>query len=124
MLSFIPCLSGLNYEEKLTATGLKSLKYRRERADMITIFRWINGKDRVDVSSLFDFYGEAERTTCIADYQWNIRPKRGRTEKGSNLFTNRVASKWNMLPVNVKAAPSQSIFVNRYDTHHEQLRQL
>ena len=123
MLSFIPCLSGLSYEEKLRETGIQSLKYRRERADMITIYRWINAKDRVDVGKFFNFYGDTERNTRVADYRWNIVPRRCLTEIGRNSFVSRVAAKWNMLPTDVKAAPSQTSFVKKYDIYSEQILQ-
>ena len=93
MLSFIPTLGGLSYEAKLKETGLSSLLYRRERADMITVYRWINGKDKVDIGQFFDFYGESNRTTRLADYEKNIIPKRSRTEIRSNSFMVRVANK-------------------------------
>ena len=57
---------GQSYDEKLKSVGLKSLLYRRDRADLITIFRWI--KDKVNVNEYFDFYADTIRATRVADY--------------------------------------------------------
>lgn len=66
---------------------LHTLKYRRDRADLITVYRWIRGLDNVDVNEMFDFYRDTNRTTRLADYEYNIIPKRYRSEVRSNAFT-------------------------------------
>ena len=115
MVSFIPNLAGQSYEEKLDELGLHTLKYRRDRADMVTVYRWIKGIEEVKVSDLFDFYRDTDRNTRVADYGLNIIPKRSRTEVRRNAFTTRVAEHWNRLPPDVKNAPSQTSFRSRYD---------
>ena len=116
MVSLIPNLRGNNYEAKLHELGIKTLKYRRDRADMLTVYRWIRGIDNINVSEMFEFYRDTDRNTRVADYEWNIVPRRSRTEVRANTFTTRVATKWNQLPVQVKSSPSLSSFKTNYDT--------
>ena len=46
-------LINLTYEERLDKLELISLKKRRERGDLIAVFRTMNGKDRLDRDDLF-----------------------------------------------------------------------
>ena len=117
MLRFIPGLTGTTYEERLVEVGLDSLADRRLRQDMITTYRIITGTDRMDANDMFNFYGLDARPTRASAYQWNIVEPRARTELRRHFFTNRVATPWNNLPIEVKNAPSINTFRARYDKH-------
>ena len=117
MVSLIPGLSGSTYKEKLAELNLDTLEDRRVRQDQILVYRIITGKDRVDPHTLFQFYGVTARPTRTSSYPWNIIEPRSRTELRRNYFTNRVASIWNALPVEVKSAPTVNSFKARYDAH-------
>ena len=43
LISLIPGLKGKSYEEKLAEVGLDTLGHRRQRFDMITVYRLIHG---------------------------------------------------------------------------------
>jgi hypothetical protein len=45
-----PCsgLKALTYEEKLKELGLTTLEERRQQADMVQVYKIVNGKDMVD----------------------------------------------------------------------------
>ena len=45
----IPTLRNLNYTERLRNLGLPSLEYRRERADMIQVFKMTNKIDQPSI---------------------------------------------------------------------------
>ena len=48
----IPCLSHLSYEEILDQLNLTTLEERRSRGDMITVFKILNGFDRISENFL------------------------------------------------------------------------
>ena len=47
-----PELQDLSYEKRLTRMQLTSLENRRERGDMITLFRLLNGMENIDSGDL------------------------------------------------------------------------
>ncbi|XP_069109330.1 uncharacterized protein B0403.1-like [Argopecten irradians] len=49
----IPTLEGKTYTERLKILGLPTLEYRRERADMIQVYKIINNIDILDRDNLF-----------------------------------------------------------------------
>ena len=44
----LPCLKGKTYCERLKFLGLPTLEYRRERADMVQVYKIINEIDKVN----------------------------------------------------------------------------
>ena len=51
----VPELKGLPYEERLRNLNLHTLLYRRQRFDLIQIFKIINGFDNIGISKFFTF---------------------------------------------------------------------
>ena len=49
----VPELKDMPYEERLRNLNLHTLLYRRQRFDLIQIFKIINGFDNIDVSKFF-----------------------------------------------------------------------
>ena len=47
------CCNNLSYPERLRKLGLPSLEYRRERADMIQVYKVLNDIDIVEKDELF-----------------------------------------------------------------------
>ena len=50
----IPALKGLSYPERLKRLGLPSLEYRRERADVVEVFKILNNIDLANKDKLFE----------------------------------------------------------------------
>ena len=50
---FLPCLKGKTYCERLKFLGLPKLEYRRERADMVQVYKILNETDKVNKNKLF-----------------------------------------------------------------------
>ena len=115
MVNLIPGLQGTTYLEKLSELKLDTLEERRVRQDLILVYRIVTGKDKVNPHSIFEFYGEHARATRMSSYPWNIVEPRSRTDLRRNFFSNRVATRWNNLPIDVKSAPTVNSFKNRYD---------
>ena len=49
----VKSIQHLIYPERLKALGLPSLEYRRERSDMIQVYKIMHGIDKVDKDRLF-----------------------------------------------------------------------
>ena len=46
-------LRHISYEDRLRTLGLPSLEYRRERSDMIQVYKIMHGIDKVDKDKFF-----------------------------------------------------------------------
>ena len=60
----VPGLRGLDYEERLERLGLMALGERRNRADLIELFRISKGLSAISLESFFEL-DTSGRTRCI-----------------------------------------------------------
>ena len=93
-------------EKKL---GLMKLEDRRERGDLIEVFKILKGHTRIDPS----IFWEVREARNVARLVKELAV-RGRRQRQS-IFSYRVIQRWNLLPVEVKTAPSLDSFKNRLD---------
>ena len=103
-------IRGLDYPDRCKYLGIEQLKDRRERGDLIQMYKLVNGLDKVQWQ---------------APLQW--RPPRGghrsmlarEIVKGCDarhhFFTNRIANTWNQLPDSVVSAPTVNSFKSKLD---------
>ena len=49
----LPCLKGKTHPERLKTSGLPTLEYRRERANMVQVYKIMNEIDKLDKDKLF-----------------------------------------------------------------------
>ena len=123
---------GETYEQRLRSVGLTTLEERRERGDMIEAFKTINGFNKVDRASWFDFrdsantratrstvsvVGEEQQDRNDVLFMGNVR-----LESRKNFFTVRVIAKWNKIPDAVKGQRTINAFKNKYDEWKETVR--
>ena len=102
-VNFITGLKGVTYEDKLKELGILSLVDRRSRADLIQVFKILKGIDDVDSSTWFTLVGqEPQRVTRNTSYHGNLVATRSKSDIRLNFFTNRVVSRWNGLPTDIK----------------------
>ena len=112
-------LDGLNYEEKLKKLNLEPLYIRRRKADLILVFKILNGFCNVDKESWFTTVGnETLRTTRLNSYHLNLKKQKFRTEIRKNFFTNRVVDEWNKLPTSVKDSKTVNEFKTKIYKHN------
>ena len=95
----IPTLRNLNYTERLRNLGLPSLEYRRERADMIQVFKMTNKIDQPSIPIIT--LSENNRTR---GNEHKLYKKKSKTELRKNFFSNRVIDIWNELSDDVVTA--------------------
>jgi len=115
-VNFITGLKGVTYEDKLKELGILSLVDRRSRADLIQVFKILKGIDDVDSSTWFTLVGqEPQRVTRNTSYHGNLVATRSKSDIRLNFFTNRVVSRWNGLPTDVKDFRTLNIFKSKLD---------
>ena len=108
-------LSSRCYEEQLKEVGLTTLEARRERGDMIQVWKYLNHQQAVDPAKLFRMRSDVtDRATRAADpLALADQPSRG--DVRGHFFNVRVTRSWNALPSECKHAPNINCFKARYD---------
>ena len=94
-------LTSKNYDDRLEELGLTSLEERRRRGDMITVFRILTGKDKVDPSQWFKMAVPREGATGTRQNMGylNVEKTSGsRLDLRRNQFSQRVVDDCNLLP--------------------------
>ena len=100
------------YNIRLTTLGLPTLQFRRERADMLQVFKILNGYEDIDSSRLFTL-----SSTGLRGHSLKLFKERSRLLLRKQTFTQRVVDSWNNLPENVVNAQSINAFKSRFNTH-------
>lgn len=103
----------LSYPERLRTLGLPPLEYRRERADMIQVYKILQDIDKVDKEKLFS----TAQYRATRGHTYKLHKKRSRLNLRAGTFSNRVVNTWNQLPENVVNAPSLNAFKTRLNKH-------
>ena len=99
----------LNSEERRKKLGLMSLEQRRERGDMIEVYKILNGLTRIDPNLFWEVRVARGGPRLVKEMAPNGRKQR------QSFFSYRVIQRWNLLPGEVKLAPSLESFKNRLD---------
>ena len=117
-ISMVSNFTARTYEEKLREAGMITLEQRRQRGDMIQVYKIMTKKENVDpgiwFESLADHRGEGIRTR-YSDGLYNVRQQASNNDVRRHFFSQRVCHSWNALPDHVKASTSVNMFKNQYD---------
>ena len=98
-----------NAEERRKILGLMTLNQRRERGDLIEVYKILNGQTRIDPAQFWEVRDARNGARLVKSLATNGRKQR------RDFFSYRVIQRWNLLPVNVKKAPSLDSFKTRLD---------
>ena len=100
-----------------------SLEARRERGDLIEVYKILTGKERVDPSVWLTMAGDNRLGMGTREAAGYLNLKKPEVCKNldirSNFFSIRVVDPWNKLPDSVKQAETVNTFKNRYDKFME-----
>ena len=102
-------MKGLNSEERRRKLGLMTLEERRERGDMIEVFKILKGLTKIDPTEFWEVRDARNGARLVKELASNGKKQR------QNFFSYRVIQKWNLLPTELKTAPSLAVFKNRLD---------
>jgi len=110
----IPQFRKLSYEEQLRKLGLTTLKERRQRGDMIEVFKLLAGAENIDCNQFF-----TPATTCYAlrGHDRKLVKTRFTLDTRKSFFSQRVVNSWNSLPASVVQATSVNMFKNSYNRY-------
>ena len=110
-------LASRDYEEQLREVGLTTLEARRQRGDMIQVWKYLNHRQAVDPAVLFKMRSDVtERATRAADpLALADQPCRGEVRR--NFFNVRVTRSWNALPTSCKHAANIDSFKALHDKY-------
>jgi len=106
-IRMISGLSGRTYEEKCDELGLETLEARRERQDLLEMFKIMNGYGNINPGTLFSKVHDREgRVTRLGADPANVVVPRARLDLRKNSFTVRVPDRWNELPTEQRRQPA------------------
>ena len=111
-LGMVSGLKNKEYRERCREVGLDSLQTRRERHNILQVFKIMHGIDKVAPEALFIRVSEREdaRTRLSTD-PMNIRMKPARLDR-KHSFALRILEKWNRLDSETKNLKSIGAFKN------------
>ena len=90
---------GRTFKARLAELDMTTLADRRERGDMITTYKIMSGKEKVEPGVFFDMMTEgAGPRTRAATGAHNIRARGYRLDIRKHSFSLRVPAQWNSLP--------------------------
>jgi len=101
-------LKELPYEDRLRKLGLWSLEERRNRADLIEIYKMIKGLSTVPWSRFFS----RSENSVTRGHNWKLVKKASRLDTRLYFFSQRSVSRWNNLMQKEVDAPSMNSFKN------------
>ena len=105
----VPGLKDLCYEDRLKVLGLPTLLYRRDRADIIQIFKILNKYEEVNITNNLKLSGN----TTTRGHSNKLVKVRPRNRLGQNRFCNRITNNWNALSDTTVKASSVNSFKTR-----------
>ena len=101
-----------------------SLEQRRENLDLVQTFKIVRKFDDVDPTTWFQLVGDnPARVTRTTSDPMNIVHPNSRLNIRKNFFSNRVITKWNEIPSEIKM-PSSIIASKSYIKKVNDLNQL
>ena len=109
-----PELKSLPYEQRLNKLGLWTLEERRNRADLLEIFKLIKGLRAVSWSHFFI----RVENGITRGHNWKIMKKNSSCNLRYHFFSQRSVNRWNDLTQEEVNAPS----INSFKNHLEKRR--
>ena len=107
-------LKGLSYEDRMKELNLYSMHDRRVRADMLLVYKIINGISDIKMDKLFTI--NSSKVTRGHKLQLNV-PKCSNSEIRRNFFSQRAIVPWNKLPEKVVESVTIESFKREYDKY-------
>ncbi len=107
---WVPSLRDLSYEERFKKLQLPTLTERRERGDVIMLYKCVEGMEKIDVKEYV-----IPSQSSLRGHSKKIFKKRLKKDVKKYSFPDRAIDKWNALPVEVVCAKSIHSFREKYD---------
>ena len=111
--AMVPELAKLQYPDRLRALKLPTLVYRRQRGDMIEVYKVVTGKYDICPDNLFT----RSTNTRTRGHSLTLDRRWAENSIRKNFFTVRTIKDWNSLPESVVSAPTTNAFKGRLDRY-------
>ena len=115
----IPSIAHLTYQERLIQLNMTTLEKRRERGDMIEVFKILKGLDRVNPQGNFLMQEMSSHKQRTRGHSLKLVKPRHRTWKRNQFFSSRVVNAWNKLSAKTVSSRTVNMFKHNYD-HYDQ----
>ena len=102
---YLPGMRNLPYETRLRRLGLPTLQYRRQRQDMILVYK-LTHSNEVSSTSLFELNTESH----TRGHSLKLTKKRALNNNQLHSFSHRIVETWNALPHWVVNSTSMNAF--------------
>lgn len=102
----------LEYCDRLRKLSLPSLCYRRDRGDMIEVYKYTHGLYKTEELLVLDNTQKGTR-----GHPYKLAKQHCSKSLRQKFFSMRVVNKWNNLPKSVVEAVNTNQFKNRLDSH-------
>ena len=102
-------LHGLSYEDRLERLDLYSLFCRRQRGDLIEVFKILNNYYDIEPSTFFTI----NNSSITRGHQFKLFKVRSRLMIRQHFFTNRIVNLWNSLPSSIVTAPTVQVLIQK-----------
>ena len=106
-----PDLRRMKYEARLEVLRLWSLEERRNRADLIEVYKMVHGLSSVPVTAFF----QLATNSCTRGHSRKLVKAQCRTDIRLHFFSHRVLNRWNSLSQDTVDACSVNAFKRRLD---------
>ena len=100
------------YEDRMKELNLYSLEDRRVRADMLLVYKIINGISNINMDKLFTI--NTGKVTRSHHLQLKV-PKCSKSDVRRNFFSQRVIVPWNQLSEKIVSSLTVESFKREYD---------
>ena len=104
----IPAVKNLDYERRLKILGLWSVEERRNRADILEVYKMYNGVSAVPFVDMFEISGN----TQTRGHNLKLAKHRCRLDIRKFFFSEHVVDRWNSVDQNTIDQQSINNFKN------------
>ena len=91
--------------------GLTTVKDRRERGDLIEVYKLLTGREQIDYKQ---FFTQAHNHYDLRVHGIKLIKERTRLDTRKFYFSQRLVNGWNRLPATVVNAETVNAFKNDY----------
>ena len=114
-INLVQKLRKCSYPVRLQKLGLTTLKDRRERGDMIEVYKLLTGREQIDYNQFFIL---VHNHYSLRGHGMKLTKERARLDTRKFYFSQRVVNGWYRLPAIVVDAETVNAFKNAYDCHY------
>ena len=107
----VPGLKGLEYGGRLEMLNLMTLEERRNRSDLVELFKIYKGLPAIPRNAFF----RADNSERTGGHSMELSKERFRLDVRKHFFSQRVVNRWNGLSEDVVSAGTVEAFKRRLD---------